>query len=135
MPYGYICGFPVKSVSSEHWGYVAGGQVEHAQAAAVAAAVATWAAPGCSELPFPVCKKGYRPWDPVTGRQLFGCGRHSGIREQRMAAAGGYTRPGWASFNQWPAPPAPAPAPASASAVDLLLAQPPAEEEDSGVLA
>jgi hypothetical protein len=56
VPFGFICGFPVKSVSSEHWGFVAGGEVEHAQAIAVASAVATWAAPGCSELPFPVCK-------------------------------------------------------------------------------
>jgi hypothetical protein len=104
VPYGFICGFPVKSVSSEHWGYVAGGEVAHAQASAVAAALAIWAAPGLTELPFPVCKTGYRPFDPVTGRQLFGCGRHSSIREERMAASNGYTRPGWESFCQWQRP-------------------------------
>ena len=118
MPFGFICGFPVKSVSSEHWGFVAGGEVEHAQATAVASAVATWAAPGCSELPFPVCKTGYRPWDPETGEQLFGCSRHSAIRAARIRSGGGYTRPGWASFDQWPAPDGKQAAAAPAAAAD-----------------
>jgi hypothetical protein len=106
VPYGYICGFPLPSAgSSEHWGFVAGQSLGHAQAQAVAAAAQRWAGAGCSELSFGVCKAGYRPFD-AEGRRLFGCLRHSGVRAERMARVG--PRPGWASFEQpeW-APPAP----------------------------
>ena len=47
-PFGFICGFPVATVSSEHWGYVAGQAPTHAQGVAVAAAVAFWGGPGCT---------------------------------------------------------------------------------------
>ena len=100
MPFGYICGFPVQHVASELWGYVSGQAATHAQGAAVAAAVARWGGAGCSELPFPVCKTGYRPWDPASGAKMYGCPRHSGERKRRIDAAG--MRPGWASFDQWP---------------------------------
>jgi|APGre2960657444_1045066.scaffolds.fasta_scaffold00708_9 hypothetical protein len=102
VPYGYICGYPLASVSSEHWGYIAGVQLStHAQALAVASAVAFWGGPGVTELPFPVCKTGHRPRDAATGEKLYGCVRHSEMRRKRMEGAGGYTRPGWASFDQW----------------------------------
>lgn len=111
-PFGLICGFPVASVSSEHWGYVAGiGVASHPQGAAVAEAVAFWGGPGCTELPFPVCKTGHRPWDLTTGAKMYGCARHSGERKRRIDAAGGHLRPGWESFDQWGAAPPPPPPP------------------------
>lgn len=100
MPFGFICGHPVQSVASELWGYVSGQAATHAQGLAVAAAVSYWGGPACTELPWPVCKTGYKPFDPVSGAQLFGCPRHSGERKRRILAAG--LRPGWASFDQWP---------------------------------
>jgi hypothetical protein len=100
VPFGFICGFPVQHVASELWGYVSGQAATHAQGAAVAAAVLHWGGPGCTELPFPVCKTGYKPFDPVTGAKMFGCARHSAERKSRIKAAG--LRPGWASFDQWP---------------------------------
>ena len=56
-----------------------------------------WGGPTCTELPFPVCKTGYRPFD-AQGNRLYGCSRHSELRAQRIAKAGGALRPGWQSF-------------------------------------
>lgn len=103
VPFGYICGFPLASQGcSEHWGYVEGQSLLHAQAVAVAAAAARWG--GATELPFSVCKTGYKPFD-AGGRRMLGCPRHSGVRAERIARAG--LRPGWASFDQpeWTPPP------------------------------
>lgn len=75
------------------------------QATAVKKAVATWAAsPSDTELGFPVCKSGYRPFDLVTGERLYGCVRHHKVRLGRIEANNGYMRPGWIPFDQWPAP-------------------------------
>mmetsp|Transcript_9239 Transcript_9239/g.30513 ORF Transcript_9239/g.30513 Transcript_9239/m.30513 type:complete len:99 (-) Transcript_9239:2670-2966(-) len=52
------------------------------------------------ELPFPVCKAGYRPFGP-SGERLYGCTRHSDVRKERIEKAEGYLRPGWAAFDQW----------------------------------
>jgi hypothetical protein len=97
-------------VSSEHYGYVAGQALTHAQGAAVVDAMTFWGGAACSELPFPVCKTSHKPWDPATGAKMYGCVRHSGERKRRIDAAGGHLRPGWASFDQWgDAPPPPPP--------------------------
>lgn len=100
MPFGFICGYPVASASSEYWGYVEGQSGSHPQALAVKAAVERWGGPGCTELAFPVCKTGYRPRDLTTGARLFACARHDAARRAALRAAGWRPRPGWESFRQ-----------------------------------
>ena len=54
-----------------------------------------------TELDFPVCKSGYRPYDPVTGLSLYGCPRHHPQRMERLIKAEWRLREGWARFDQW----------------------------------
>jgi hypothetical protein len=54
-----------------------------------------------TELDFPVCKSGYRPYDPVTGDTMYGCPRHHPLRLERLIKARWQPRPGWAAFDQW----------------------------------
>ena len=70
----------------------------------MAAALARWGSgPAGRELiSHAVCKGKYRPFALDDGRQMFGCFRHSKIRERRIERAG--LREGWERFDQWTAP-------------------------------
>jgi len=111
VPYGFICGYPVGGVSSELYGYYEGqGAMSGSQGRAVVEAMQKWGAEeagkgGGTELGFPVCKRGYKPFDQ-DGTRLYGCLRHSHLRKEAMDQGGGgadtpYIRPGWESFAQW----------------------------------
>lgn len=116
VPYGFICGYPVAGVSSELYGYYEGqGGRAGAQGAAVVAAMRKWGeneagTVGGTELGFPVCKRGYKPFGE-DGEQLFGCAKHNAARVAAMASKppkgstsdpnGRYLRPGWEPFDQW----------------------------------
>ena len=116
VPYGFICGYPVAGVSSELYGYYEGqGGKAGAQGAAVVAAMRKWGeneagtAVG-TELGFPVCKRGFKPF-AEDGERLFGCAKHNAARVEAMASKpprgaacdpeGRYLRPGWEPFDQW----------------------------------
>lgn len=104
MPYGFICGFPVRS------GDLYGGNLygrsaqrrESLQALAAAAAAARWGDgnAGREVICHAVCKGKYQPFDRA-GNQMYGCFRHSAIRKRRIDRAG--MREGWESFDQWAA--------------------------------
>lgn len=100
MPHGFICGFPVQSRSSELWGYIVTGR-SGPQAEAIRKAALLWGGHRNSELGIPVCKTGYRPFNKVSGKRMYGCTEHSHVRQGRIEAHGGYLRPGWESFLQW----------------------------------
>ena len=116
VPYGFICGYPVAGVSSELYGYYEGqGGKAGAQGAAVVAAMRKWGeneagTAGGTELGFPVCKRGFKPFGE-DGERLFGCAKHNAARVEAMAskppkgsvsdADGRYLRPGWEPFDQW----------------------------------
>lgn len=103
MPFGYICGFPVGGISSELYGYYAGQlAMQSQQGSAVKDAVSTWSIEhGQTELDLPVCKSSYRPYDPATGKRMYGCPRHHPMRLERLIKAQWAPRPGWAAFDQW----------------------------------
>mmetsp|Transcript_5976 Transcript_5976/g.15204 ORF Transcript_5976/g.15204 Transcript_5976/m.15204 type:complete len:217 (+) Transcript_5976:782-1432(+) len=73
------------------------------QSAAMCAAISQWTWDGnTSMIPFAVCKKPFKPFssgDAAGGepKPLFGCKRHSPVRERVMAKHG--PRPGWQSFD------------------------------------
>jgi hypothetical protein len=116
VPYGFICGYPVAGVSSELYGYYEGqGGKAGAQGAAVVAAMRKWGeneagTAGGTELGFPVCKRGFKPF-AEDGERLFGCAKHNAARVLAMASKpprgaacdpeGRYLRPGWEPFDQW----------------------------------
>lgn len=116
VPYGFICGYPVAGVSSELYGYYEGqGGKAGAQGAAVVAAMRKWGeneagTAGGTELGFPVCKRGFKPF-AEDGERLFGCAKHNAARVEAMASKpprgavtdpeGRYLRPGWEPFDQW----------------------------------
>jgi hypothetical protein len=116
VPYGFICGYPVAGVSSELYGYYEGqGGKAGAQGAAVVAAMRKWGeneagTAGGTELGFPVCKRGFKPFGE-DGERLFGCAKHNAARVEAMASKpprgastdpeGRYLRPGWEPFDQW----------------------------------
>ena len=63
-----------------------------------------------TELDFPVCKRGYAPFDS-NGQRAYGCAKHGPVRRKRMlsvASGEEYARPGWESFHQWDDAPPPA---------------------------
>ena len=68
VPYGFICGYPVGGVSSELYGFYEGqGGKSGSQGEAVVAAMKKWGeneagTAGGTELGFPVCKRGYKPF-------------------------------------------------------------------------
>jgi len=76
---------------------------KHLQSAAMCAAISQWTWDGnTSMIPFAVCKKPFKPFssgDAAGGepKPLFGCKRHSPVRERVMAKHG--PRPGWQSFD------------------------------------
>ena len=116
-PFGFVCGFPVQKANSELYGYVKGtGKTERGeQSAAVVKAIAQWGSV-CergerqTELDFPVCKRGYAPFDS-NGQRAYGCAKHGPVRRKRMlsvASGEEYARPGWESFHQWDDAPPPA---------------------------
>ena len=73
------------AVSSELYGYYEGQLNMRKQGPAVMEAVAAWSSdPTKTELDFPVCKSGYRPFDPMSGKRLYGCSRHHKLRRQRL---------------------------------------------------
>ena len=116
VPYGFICGDPVAGVSSELYGYYEGqGGKAGAQGASVVAAMKKWGeneagTAGGTELGFPVCKRGFKPFGE-DGEVLFGCGKHNAARYAAMSQKppkggqvnekGLYLRPGWEPFDQW----------------------------------
>jgi|TARA_B110000977_G_scaffold64834_1_gene88252 hypothetical protein len=117
VPYGFICGYPVAGVSSELYGYYEGqGGKAGAQGTAVVAAMRTWGegeagTAGGTELGFPVCKRGFKPFSE-DGEPLFGCAKHGKSRFAAMSLpppeggavdgkTGLYLRPGWEPFDQW----------------------------------
>jgi hypothetical protein len=116
VPYGFICGYPVGGVSSELYGFYEGqGGKSGLQGEAVVEAMKKWGeneagTAGGTELGFPVCKRGYRPFGE-DGAPRYGCAKHSDLRLEAMrskpprgAAAdadGLYRRPGWERFDQW----------------------------------
>ena len=65
---------------------------------------------GGTELGFPVCKRGFRPFGE-DGERLFGCAKHNAARVEAMSRKpprgspveddGRYLRPGWEPFDQW----------------------------------
>jgi hypothetical protein len=65
---------------------------------------------GGTELGFPVCKRGFKPF-AEDGERLFGCAKHNAARVEAMASKpprgaacdpeGRYLRPGWEPFDQW----------------------------------
>ena len=104
MPYGFICGFPVASKSSELWGYIKGQQrFSGLQGDAIYAAAAKWGGGKRTELDN-VCKAGYKPFCPRTGAQMFGCRVHSDRRKELIERSGGHLRPGWEPFDQFEQP-------------------------------
>ena len=103
MPHGFICGFPTRG--GDLYGgnmYTKAAAAPTLQTLAQAAACKAWGAGanGREEIPHPVCKGKYNPWRG--GERMYGCFRHHEIRKRRIAKAG--VRPGWESFEQWPAP-------------------------------
>lgn len=116
VPYGFICGFPVQGVSSELYGFYEGqGGKGGRQGEAVVAAMKQWGegkagTAGGTELGFPVCKRGYRPFAEDGGRR-YGCLKHHELRLENMrqpppkgakrSEDGLYHRPGWEKFDQW----------------------------------
>jgi len=94
------------------------------QGRAVKEAVARWGAGGAhTELHFPVCKSGYRPYqlvqDTATGslvrEKLLACPRHHHQRRASIQVNGWNMRPGWASFDQWEVPTDTGPSPTSST--------------------
>ena len=65
---------------------------------------------GGTELGFPVCKRGYRPF-AEDGSRRYGCLKHHELRLENMrqpppkgakrSEDGLYHRPGWEKFDQW----------------------------------
>ena len=91
VPYGFICGYPVAGVSSELYGYYEGqGGKAGAQGAAVVAAMRKWGeneagTAGGTELGFPVCKRGFKPFGE-DGERLSGARKHHAARAEAMAS-------------------------------------------------
>ena len=116
VPYGFICGYPVGGVSSELYGFYEGqGGKSGSQGEAVVAAMKKWGeneagTAGGTELGFPVCKRGYKPFGE-DGARMYGCAKHSNLRLEAMRSKppegatadtdGLYHRPGWERFDQW----------------------------------
>ena len=116
VPYGFICGYPVGGVSSELYGFYEGqGGKSGSQGEAVVAAMKKWGeneagTAGGTELGFPVCKRGYKPFGE-DGARMHGRAKHSNPRLEAMRSKppegatadtdGLYHRPGWERFDQW----------------------------------
>ena len=107
MPHGFICGFPLgdKRQSSELWGFVGGMRPQGVQGEAIVKAMTKWGGGRRSEMVLAVCKTGFQPY--VHGRRMFGCKKHSDVRQRLIEDNGGYLRPGWEPFDQFPAPEGP----------------------------
>ena len=103
-------------VSSELYGFYEGqGGKSGSQGEAVVAAMKKWGeneagTAGGTELGFPVCKRGYKPFGE-DGARMYGCAKHSNLRLEAMRSKppegatadtdGLYHRPGWERFDQW----------------------------------
>lgn len=106
MPYGYICGWPTQGGGDLYGGnmYAKSAADERGkQAIASQLAVRRWGSgpPGREVIAHPVCKGKYQPWK--LGKRQYGCFRHHALRKKKVEKWG--PREGWASFEQWPAPP------------------------------
>ena len=104
MPFGFICGFPVRG-GDLYGGNVYGRSAQPAnglQARAAAAAAARWGegVMGREVISHAVCKGKFQPWRD--SERQYGCFRHTAERKRRIERAG--VREGWESFEQWPHP-------------------------------